>query len=532
MRIFYQKLIPIFITLSFFTTAFGQKIGDTLTLSSQLLKEGVRLHDEKKYDEALEKYREISPYDTNYALTLYEIGLSEFTNKNYTKAVSALKEGIRKFDKLKLDNTLLLAKSYSEINKDSAHYYYRTCKKTFPNSYRPYNDEAVLYRKEENWESQLLQLDSAKLKNIYAIAPHVNYSSLAYSAGQPSLGLLALHFASIINNNTIIQSQTYQLLVKMADDNFETEFTAPEGFIKNCESMAEINELVKAKVALTPKYKIKTKIDERYIRQMQLILERLDKIPTIEENPNAHFYLNFYKQVWEKGYFEAAILSGLSALRSAANVESAYRKKQVVITEFEKWTFDYLTKLRDSSLSELLSISNDTRFIFHNNGELSSFGKVNTDKMKFGEWSFFDESGNFTTKGSFNDASEQTGDWKSYYPNGKLAREENFIPAKKVREYTTYYENGSPSFKGKKLDGRADGEITEFHRSGAIKRKYTLEKGEVIGVFRGYTFSGALAFELFYDGTGVYKTYFENGKLKLEGTRINNKFQGVLKAIT
>lgn len=511
----------------------AQKIGDTLTLSSQLITEGIKFHDEEKYEEAIALYNQVSPYDTSYSLAIYEKGLSLFGAKKYAEAIATCKLGISLFESNRLDNLMMIAQSYDDAgNVDSANYFYNRCKKEFPHTARPYYEQSIPMRKNGKWAESVTLLDSARMKNIFTIRAHYMYSDIAYSSGEPALGLLALQFASLITNNPSSQYQTYQLLVKMSDDNYESALQAPAGTIKNCESLAEINELVKAKVALTDKYKVKTRLDERYIRQMQFILERLETIPSEEENPMANFYLDFYKQTWEKGFFEAAVLSGLSALKDVNVVATAIKKKKSEIEAFEKWANKYLVDKRAAYVRKQLKVDENVDFVFHSSGQLAAYGPKKDSETRNGDWIFYSEEGYLVAKGGYTNDGKKSGHWDYYYANGNRSSWEEFdIPNSKIT-YALFYENGVEKESGVKINGKIDGELKEYHPTGALKRTLTVVDGQLNGLMIGYFASGAKSFEREFNGPGkpgMYRSYFENGQLNTEVLLTNNALNGELK---
>lgn len=84
--------VTVFILLSI--TGFSQKISKpTLTptepteAQNRLIKEGVSLHDQKQYDEAIKKYQIVLDENPSCDLALYEMALSYYTKKDLLKAV-------------------------------------------------------------------------------------------------------------------------------------------------------------------------------------------------------------------------------------------------------------------------------------------------------------------------------------------------------------------------------------------------------------------------------------------------------------
>jgi len=63
----------------------AQKIGDSLTISNQLIREGILAFDTSNYEMASKLFNQVSPSDTNYNLAHYELTMSLAYEKNMRK---------------------------------------------------------------------------------------------------------------------------------------------------------------------------------------------------------------------------------------------------------------------------------------------------------------------------------------------------------------------------------------------------------------------------------------------------------------
>ena len=69
---------------------------------------------------------------------------------------------------------------------------------------------------------------------------------------------------------------------------------------------------------------------------------------------------------------------------------------------------------------------------------------------------------------------------ESYYPNGQINSEENYIDGKKDGKWTWYYENGQIQIEGNYIDGKRDGKWTWYYENGQIQIEVNYIDGEPI----------------------------------------------------
>lgn len=176
----------------------------------------------------------------------------------------------------------------------------------------------------------------------------------------------------------------------------------------------------------------------------------------------------------------------------------------------------------------------DTSKYFHENGELDvltpyALGEEN------GRKEFYDPSGRlelvrFYEHGrligySYLDENSQelpmiplhneTGKITSYFDNGKLAREMEYINGSVVGAYRSYYYSGQLKFEAVYNSGKYHGKIREFYPNGELKSEDTYFYGELHGPSAKYFENGQLKEEVNYaydlrHGTSVF--YNEKGE--------------------
>lgn len=106
---------------------------------------------------------------------------------------------------------------------------------------------------------------------------------------------------------------------------------------------------------------------------------------------------------------------------------------------------------------------------FHTNGKVLSQG-IYVQKMKHGEWRFYDERGVLSMIEHFEFGKRQ-GFSEVYYSNGKLASKKYFENDLEQGEAFEYFEDGVVKFQGTYINGNLEGEVSYFHPNKNLRYK-------------------------------------------------------------
>ena len=90
------------------------------------------------------------------------------------------------------------------------------------------------------------------------------------------------------------------------------------------------------------------------------------------------------------------------------------------------------------------------------------------------------------------DKFEWDGPWKSYYPNGNLNVETQFLNGNIVGSFKEYYENGQLKFAYDYDDKIEAKDRISYHENGKISTKVKTLNGSFIGPFEKYNESGRI----------------------------------------
>ena len=126
---------------------------------------------------------------------------------------------------------------------------------------------------------------------------------------------------------------------------------------------------------------------------------------------------------------------------------------------------------------------------FHDNGKIYIWSCLNEAGKKDGKRCLWNENGNKTYETNFKYgklADKSTGYYGKvfeYHNNGQIWREghyTNLLDGKKDGEWTEYYENGQISFDRNFIDGKLDGKWILYHLSGEIEKERKYKRGRRI----------------------------------------------------
>lgn len=161
---------------------------------------------------------------------------------------------------------------------------------------------------------------------------------------------------------------------------------------------------------------------------------------------------------------------------------------------------------RDGKWTEHLSgnAGDVTRISFYKNG------------LPDGQWSETWKDGKPRSKSSYKDGKKE-GVWIRYGKGGKPEKSTTYKNDEKNGEEITYFTDGTPEKSSNYLNGKLNGVTKEFYfGSGQCKSEYTFKNGKREGVYKRYFDTGKLREEgrCEADSEVYRKEYYANGKLK------------------
>lgn len=144
-------------------------------------------------------------------------------------------------------------------------------------------------------------------------------------------------------------------------------------------------------------------------------------------------------------------------------------------------------------------------------------------KLRDGKYISFYENGNKKSEGFYKN-DEPAGYWNYYYESGNLKMRGVLRGNTNYGLWRFYYENGNVSMEGEIYNGKREGKWNFYFENGLLKSTGDFTYGEKTGIWNHYYEDESIKAQAFYKGeVGLYREFYSNGKIKMEGFNLNGK---------
>jgi antitoxin component YwqK of YwqJK toxin-antitoxin module len=484
------------------------------------IQNGIKLHDEEKYKEAIIEFKKVNKNDTNFVLAVLELANSYIANKQDSLAVIACNQALHITSPYAPSVMLYKANALDNMGKsDEAIKIYQEGSKKYPLNYSFNYELGILYYKKKKYAEAHEMFVQALKVNPYHASSHLQMGNLAIQQGKIVPAMLAWSYFLTIESSTDRAKEVVIKLEKLSNNEFQFDDAITIESQKDLDDFSEVEALVKSKVALTNKYKSEIDINYTINKQLQLIVEKM----TVDKSDKGfymQFYAPIYKDIYKNDYFEPFIYSIFSGLK-IPKVDSWNKKNKKTIEQFGDWFADYLGKNYLTYPTTLNGKTVTARHWYYNAGKISGIGNRNAANENIGYWNFYYPNGILKSEGEFTNASVPVGKWKYYTETGLISSTNTFVNGKVEGAVDAYYENGSilinKNFKNDQLDGTQ----ISYYPTGVKKMTYLFKNGIQNGKETSYAPNGKLKYEVGVTNDkyeGEVKQYYENGHLKEKST--------------
>ena len=556
-KVFYPALLCIILS----TSVQAQKaIDNPLENSKEVIAKGGALHNEGKYKDAITEYLKVPASDTGYSDALHDLILSYYNDSNYTAAEKYVRVAQALYPERNPDWYGFLADIYDDTKRaEMALPMYDSILTQNPNNYISYFNKGITLMRLERMEEAEKNFQRCIILNPYYSAAHHFLGRLALIKGNLTQAMMSFATNLLAAPDNRHMKTTLNYLASISEVNNSVEEWLQKYKPAKEDDFEITQEIIASKIALDKKYKLKTKLEDNIVRQLQVMMEKL------EYNANdkgfwMQYYVPLYKRLWEQDQFEPLIFYMFSEL-DIKQVKEYVKKDKKKIEAATSVAVNYLNLIRESQeLSYAKREKTETQYYIQDykvTGKGAFTLNSKNEKLLTGPWEFYYDNGRLKSKGIFDNEGLRQGEWRFYYENG-MQKEISFYKNDKASGNTLiWYDNGLLYRKLIYEAEEKNGEETTWFYNGKLNSiiNYKTDKKEAVAKYynvKGYLRTvtnyandlqegeetvyyenGAKESLVKYSNdlaTGEYNEYFENGKLKMSGLFVDGKKTGVWKS--
>ena len=508
------------------STALFAQVDYTLVYdATAFIKSGTKLHDDKKYDEALKEFNKVDKLDPEYPSAQYEKAMTLIALEKKDSVVAH-------FDKLSKNGTMLksptlytLYGSYLSDEKkyDEAEKVFLEGSKVIPNSSSNLYNLAILYYRQEKFQKCIDVLEKIIAQNPNSASAHYLLGIVAIDSGRIVEGSLALlSYLAIAPSGKYAKNTVLKLNAKFGENYLEKKnyvFSKSGG-----DNFEELETILRNQLPLRSGYKIESKIDDVVTRQTQAIIEYC-QTHKIENGFFETTYVPWIKAIADQKLTESFSYYMLIGLENDLGKTLLAQKKKIIQFSENFIAKDFWNLFAKRKM-DLFGTEKEV-IVYIQNGTPNLIGSVINDK-KEGRFKLLNKYENLSGELQFEN-NEANGLQKYYNEEGKLTEEKTYMKGKLEGKRTTYYPSGNKELEENYHDGVLDGKTITYYVTGGITCEYGFLAGDLNGPAVCYYLNGSKKTESNYvkgKREGKYTAYNKMGDVSTTESYVNGELSG------
>lgn len=534
-------------------SAFAQTDYSFVYDSQAIIAKGTKLHDEEKYDEALQEFEKVDRIDPEYVTALYEKALTYKTmgKPDQARAIfeKAYADGLMKdrADFFMAYGTFLSdAKEY-----DKSETMLLEGQKLTPDSGPMLYNLALLYLRKDQRQKSIDLLKHSVTRNPNHSGSHYLLGAVALEEGHLTEGAMALLTYLILNPNGPGAEQCIlKLNAKFGENYLERSNLV---LSQTGDNFSDIDEILRSQLALRSAFKVKSEFTDVIIRQLQAIVEYAPD----HKKGNGFFetmYIPYLAELSKRNQFEGMSYYILLSMEEKLGKKLTSQKKKILAFRddfiygdfwpiFAKRTLDHFGKEQEvviylddngnpSLIGNKLSGKREGKFkaVYSDNTLAADLNFAN-DELE-GLQKYYSKKGKLYEEKSFSKG-QLHGKRTTYYSNGNQKLIENYQDGKLQGISTSFYINGGKSCEANFIDDERDGNMICLYENGSKKSDFSYVKGKLEGTSKYFNASGAVTSEIPYKNneiSGVFTEYFDGKAIKSQADYANGKIKSYYKS--
>jgi uncharacterized protein len=549
-------LLIFFLLTGLFHLHAQRALSNPLIDSKAVIEKGVKLHEDGKYKEAISEYLKVPASDTGYSTVLYELIMTYYTDSNFVEAEKYSKLALSLYPDNNTQWYSLLANVYDDTKRsDMALKAYDTILAQNPYSYLTYFNKGITLFRLSRYDEATANFQRCIMLNPYYSSAHYFLGQLALLKGNMVQAMMSFSTNLIVSPGNGYNKNTIQFLSTIAEMNTTATSYLEKYKPGKEDNFDEVQEILVSKAALDKKYKLKASLEDQIVRQLQVMVEKL------EYNVNdkgfwMQYYTPLFKKLWDSQQFEPMVFHMFSDL-DVKQIKEYTKKEKKKIETFSELASDYLSEIRHTqqlsvNMREKVQVKYYIRdYVVNGKG---AYGKnVKNEVVGVGPWEFYHSNGRIKSKGSYSNEGLRIGEWLSYYENGLVKDSTIYANDKANGKSQVWNDNGLLYTSTNYVDDQIHGEELTYYYSGILSSVIPYQSGKKHGMAKYYSLDGYLKIVINYANDmqegeetgyhsngkiesvakyvkdmpdGEYKEYFENGNLKTTGYFAEGKKTG------
>ncbi|MEZ4998872.1 MAG: tetratricopeptide repeat protein [Bacteroidales bacterium] len=266
-----------------FFCCLGMTVNAQEKVSETLIRDGVKLYDEGKYDDAISLFRQVDENDSNYVWMLTELSLTFLQTQNYDSAIWYAEKGLQfpspqRQNLMRNMGTAWLAAGNTAKSLEV----YNEAISLYPWSYLLHFNQGMTYMEMKDYRSAMTSLQEAIRCNPFHASSHMRLGMLMARQEQYTRALLSLETFLALEPRSERSNVILVFIENLSSGHLDTTYgDFIEPFAEN-PLFERLDGLIKSRIALNDKYKPAIKFNASLVKQTTLLMEML---PT-EDDPS------------------------------------------------------------------------------------------------------------------------------------------------------------------------------------------------------------------------------------------------------
>lgn len=519
-------------------------------VSETLIREGVKLYDEGKYNDAINLFRQVDENDSNYVWMLAELSMTFLQTKEYDSAIFYASRGLeipspQRQGLMRNMGTAYLAAG----NPQKSLEIYNEAIKHYPYSYLLHYNQGMTYLEQKDYPAAMKSLQEAVRCNPFHASSHMRLGILMARQEQYTRALLSLETFLALEPRSDRSNAILVYIENLSSGHLDTTYGDFVNPISDNTLFEELDGLIKSRIALNDKYKPAIKFNANIVKQTTLLMEMLPE-EEVAGDFWAEAYLPLFRAIRKEEYIEPFLYTILGSSGKEDVTKWMDKNKKLLDSFYD--TGKFLTDIRKTRqvIADGKTLTLATSY--DDKGNLTSLGNSDQGGVEQGFWQYFHPNGELKAEGHLTNG-KKSGMWKYYTSYGLLESIENHTDGVLNGEYISYHPTGKLNATGTFANGMVegqviwrnifgiptrtlvykndtlDGEARTFYSSSQPMEVYTNRKSQITGKHVTYYASGQEGIVAMYNQgapDGEYLEYHPNGRLSVKGTYSNGKEQG------